>query len=99
MEETSFLEDMENIQRAMCNIKGNFMSLIFDRKNVIELIEWLHEYYLKNNEFIDKITIQNEQLLEKLQDTCFSSYVSDCQMVDCLEDSHHMMDHEKHEKF
>ena len=40
MEETSFLEDMENIQRAMCNIKN-------------------------------------------------------CQMVDCLEDSHDMVDHEK----
>ena len=40
MEEPSFLEDMEKIQRAMCNIK-------------------------------------------------------DCQMVDCLEDSHDMVDHEK----
>ena len=50
---------------------------------------------MKNNEFIHKLTIQNEQLLEKLQDTCFSSYVLDCQMVDCLEDSHDMVDHEK----
>ena len=77
MEEPSFPEDMENIRRAMCNIKGNFMSLIFHRKNVIELGEWLHESYLNNNEVIHKLTIQNEQLLEKLQDTCFSSYVSD----------------------
>ena len=68
---------MEKIQRAMRNIKGNFMSLIFYRKNVIELIEWLHESYLKNNEVIDKLTIQNEQLIEKLQDTCFSSDVLD----------------------
>ena len=30
-----------------------------------------------------------------LQDTCFSSYVSNCQMVVCLEDSHDMVDHEK----
>ena len=60
MEDPSFLEDMEKIQRAMCNIKGNFMSLIFDIKNVIELIEWLHESYLKINEVIDKLTIQNE---------------------------------------
>ena len=30
--------------------------------------------------------------------TCSSSYVSDCHMVDYLEDSHDMMDHEKHEK-
>ena len=86
LEEPSFLEDTEKIQREMCNIKGNFMYLIFYRKNFIELSEWLHESYLKNNEVIDKVTIQNEQLLENLQDTCFSSYVSDCQMVDCLED-------------
>ena len=52
LEEPSFLEDMEKIQRAMFNIKGNFMSFIFDRKNVIELSEWLHESYLKNNEYI-----------------------------------------------
>ena len=32
LEDPSFLEDMEKIQRAMCNIKGNFMSLLFDRK-------------------------------------------------------------------
>ena len=75
LEDPSFLEVMEKIQRAMCNIKGNFMNLIFDRKNFIELSEWLHEFGLKNNEVIHKLTIQNEQLLEKLQDTCFSSYV------------------------
>ena len=74
------------------------MYLIFYRKNVIDIIEWLHESYLNNNEVIDKLTIQNEQLLEKLQDTCFSSDVSDFHKVDCLEDSHDMMDHEKHEK-
>ena len=39
LEEPSFLEDMEKIQREMCNIKGNFMSLLFDRKNVIEISE------------------------------------------------------------
>ena len=71
LEEPSFLEDMENIQTTMCNIKGNFMSLIFDRKNFIELSECLHESYLNNNEVIHKLTIQNEQLLEKFQDTCF----------------------------
>ena len=40
LEEPSLLEDMEKIQRAMCNIKGNFMSLIFYRKNDIDLSEW-----------------------------------------------------------
>ena len=82
LEEPSFLEDMEKIQTAMCKTKGNFMSLIFYRKNIIELSEWLHESYLNNNEVIDKLTIQNEQLLEKLQDTCFSSDVLDFHKVD-----------------
>ena len=58
----------------------------------------LHDAYLENNEDNIKLEIQNEQLLEKLQDTCFSSYVLDCQKVDCLEDSHDTMDHEKHGK-
>ena len=35
LEEPSFLEDMEKIQAEMCNIKGNFMSLIFYRKKFI----------------------------------------------------------------
>ena len=95
LEETSFFEDMEKIQRAMCPIKGNFMSLLFDRNHLFELNELLHDAYLKNNEDNHKLAIQNEQLLEKLQDTCFSSYVPDCQMVYCLEDSHDMVDHEK----
>ena len=42
-EETSFLEDMEKIQREMCHIKGNFMSLIFDRNHFFELNELLHD--------------------------------------------------------
>ena len=71
------------------------MTLLFDRNNLVELNELLHDAYLKNNEDNHKLTIQNEQLIEKLQDTHFSSYVSDCQMVDCLEDSHGMVDHEK----
>ena len=86
---------MEKTQRAMCHIKGNFMSLIFDRNHLFELNEFLHDSYLNNNEDNINLTIQNEKLLEKLQDTCFSSYVSDCQMVYCLEDSHDMVDHEK----
>ena len=64
---------MEKLQRAMCNIEGNFMFLPFDRNNLVELNEWLHEAYLNNNnEDIHKLKIQNEQLLERLQDTCCS---------------------------
>ena len=66
LEEPFFLEDMEKIQRAMCNIEGNFMSLLFYRKKLVELNEWLHEEYLKNNEDIHQLKIQNEQILERL---------------------------------
>ena len=86
---------MEKIQREMCHIKGNFMSLLFDRNQFYELNEFLHDAYLKNNEDNHNLTIQNEKRLEKFQDTCFSSYVLDSQMVDCLEDSHDMVYHEK----
>ena len=71
LEDPSFLEDMEKIQRAMCNNEGNFMSLIFDRNNLVEINEFLHDAHLKNNEDNHKLTIQNEKLLEKLQNTCF----------------------------
>ena len=94
LEDPSFVKGMEKIQRAMCNIEGNFMSFIFDRNNLLELNEFLHEAYLNNNEDINNIQIQNEQLLEMLQDTCSSSHVSDCHMVYCLEDYHVMVDHE-----
>ena len=36
LEKTTFFEDMEKIQRAMCHIKGNLMSLIFDRNHFFE---------------------------------------------------------------
>ena len=71
---------------------------LFYRNNLFEINEWLREAYLNSNEDINKIKIQNEQLLERFQYTCPSSYVSDCHIVDCLEDSDDMMDHEKHEK-
>ena len=63
LEEPSFLEDTEKIQRAMCNIEGNFVSLIFDRNNLVEINEWLHEAYLNNNEDIYKLKIKMRNLL------------------------------------
>ena len=48
LEEPSFHEGNDNIQRAMCNIEGNFMSLNFDRNNLVELNEWLHVGYMKH---------------------------------------------------
>ena len=85
-EEPSFIEYMENIQREMCNIEGNFMSLLFYGKNPVELNEWLQESYLKNNYDNHKLKVQNEQLLKRLQDTCSSSYILDCHMVDDLDE-------------
>ena len=72
------------------------MSLFFDRKHLVELDEWLHEAYLNINEGIHNLKTQNEELLKRLQDTCSSSYVLDCHMVDFLADSHDMRDHKKH---
>ena len=43
LEEPSFLEDTEKIQRPMCNIEGNFTSSLFDRNNLVEINECLHE--------------------------------------------------------
>ena len=60
LEDPSFLEDMEKIQREMYSIEGNFMSLIFDRNNFFELNECLHEAYLNNNEDIYNLQIHNE---------------------------------------
>ena len=74
------------------------MSFLFYRNNLVAINEWLNGSYLNNNEYIHKLKIQNDQLLGRLQDTCSSSYISDCHMVDCLEDSHDMMDHDKHGK-
>ena len=65
---------------------------------MVQLNEWLHEAYFNNNEDIRRLKNQNEQLLKRLQDTCSSSYVSYYHIVDCLEDSHDMRDHEKHGK-
>ena len=53
---------------------------------------------MNNNEDIHNLKIQNEQLLERLQDTCSSSYVSNCNMVYYLEDSDDMRDHGSHGK-
>ena len=41
---------------------------------------------MNNNEDIHKLKTQNEKLLKRLKDTCSSSYISYCHMVDCLED-------------
>ena len=81
LEEPSFLEDMEKIQRTMCTIEGNFVSLLFDTNNLVELNEWLNEAYLNNNEDIHKLKTQNEQLLKRLQYTSSSSFVLDYHMV------------------
>ena len=74
------------------------MSFLFYINYLVELNEWLHEEYLNYNEDIHNVKTQNEQLLKKFQDTCSSSYVSNCNMVDWLEDSHDMRDHEGHGK-
>ena len=52
LEEPSFLEDMEKIQRAMCNIEGNLCLCFLINFFLVNINEWLHEAYLNNNEDI-----------------------------------------------
>ena len=50
------MEDMEKFQKAMTNIKGNFLHLISDRDILLELVEFLYGEPLKDEEYIFKIT-------------------------------------------
>ena len=56
------------------------MSFIFDRNNLVDFNEWLHEEYLNNNEDIHNLKNQNGKLINRLQDTCSPPYVSYCHM-------------------
>ena len=42
MEETSSMEDMEKIQKAISNTKGNISSLLSDINYLLELVEMYH---------------------------------------------------------
>ena len=52
MEYQSSFESMENIQKAMSTIKGNFSQLLSDRNDMFELVELLREESLHDEESI-----------------------------------------------
>ena len=52
MEDQSSFEAMENIQKAMSTIKGNFSQLLSDKNDMFELVELLREASLHNEESI-----------------------------------------------
>ena len=54
MEETSFIEDMEKIQKAISNTKGNILSFLSDRDYLLELVEMYRGMTLKYEEENDK---------------------------------------------
>ena len=52
MEDQSSFEAMENIQKAMSTIKGNFSQLLSDKNDMFELVELLQEASLHDEESI-----------------------------------------------
>ena len=50
LEEKSSIEDIEKFQKAMTSTKGNFLQLLFDRDNLLELMELLYGASLKDEE-------------------------------------------------
>ena len=49
LEEKSSMEDMDKFQKAMTNTKGNFLQLLFDNDNLLELVELLYGASLKDD--------------------------------------------------
>ena len=52
MEDQSSFEAMENIQKAMSTIKGNFSQLLSDKNDMFELVELLQEGSMHDEESI-----------------------------------------------
>ena len=52
MEDQSSFESMENIQKAMSTIKGNFSQLLSDKNDMFDLVDLLQEASLHDEESI-----------------------------------------------
>ena len=48
LEDQTYLEAKENIQKALSAIQGNFLQLISDRDDLFKLVEVLHGSSLKD---------------------------------------------------
>ena len=57
LEDPSSLEAMENIQKALSAIKGNFLQFIFSRDYLLELVEMYHGASLRDAEEVENITL------------------------------------------
>ena len=55
MEEKYSMEDIENIQKAISNTKGNILNFLSDRDYLIELVGFYHGLTLNNVEENDKL--------------------------------------------
>ena len=78
MEDSSFLESMEKIQREMSTIQDYFSYIILDRDHLYELVHMLHVEYLKDDEEIHKINdelMATQQYLRRTQNSLFESNI------------------------
>ena len=61
------MEDIENIQKELSNIKGNILNLISDRDYLIDIVGLYHGLTLKNVEDNDKLSNELESTQNALQ--------------------------------
>ena len=61
------MEDIDKFRKAMRSTKGNFLQLLFDRDNLLDLVELLYGAFLKDEKEICKITriVDHPRLLEE----------------------------------
>ena len=50
LEDQTYLEAKENIQKALSAIQGNFLQLISDRDDLFDIVDVLHGASLKDEE-------------------------------------------------
>ena len=67
MEEKYSMEDIEKIQKAISNIKGNFFNVLSNRDYLIELVHLYHGLTLNNVEDNDKLSNELEFTENALQ--------------------------------
>ena len=56
LEEKYSMEDMEKFLKFMKSTKGNFLQLLYDRDSLLDLVEFLHESSLKDEEYNYNLT-------------------------------------------
>ena len=60
---------MENINKALFTIKGNFLQLLSDIDHLFELVEMYHDASLRDVENIDKLTLELNSTQVSLKST------------------------------